>query len=170
MTAWPPDGLFRIAPDPDSSGFPVVVAGGITGVYTQPVPPASLTVTPNPVLVQTSGAVTAAGNTALWTPTSGKRFCLVAWAITISGNASRAAGAATAVQLRDGAATIIADYSVFIPGSSVTTLTGDDIILTNPNLGVPFASAAVNNVLNVNIAAALATGQLRATAWGFETI
>ena len=168
MSVWPPDGLWRITV-PSGSTIPISVPAGGVGSWEQPVPttgsPAQF-----PLVVANATAISASGNTAVWTPSGGTtRFNLMGFCITISGNASRAAGSATIVQLRDGATNVVFACEVFIPGAAGTTM-GNDIVIGPTHYGAPFRSAAIANALNLNLQAALATGQAACSAWGFETV
>lgn len=110
---------------------------------------------------------TASGDTAVWTPTSGKKFRVMGYQIQMSSNASLAAGAVLEIVLRDGATPIGVGSSVFVPTIAVTTTPGMSnsgwILLSNG-----FLSSAANNVLNVNLSAALVTGEVRVVVMGTE--
>jgi hypothetical protein len=168
MSYWPSDGLWRVTSQPGVDGIQVIPVGGETGTYYQPVPQSLLSSTPFNLLSFYVSAITATGNTAVWTPTAGTRFNLLGWRIDVSGNASRAAGSSHQFQLRDGATTPIAGITVFIPGAAGTVM-GNDVSSGWNLYGTPMRSTAVNNVLNLNNAAVLATGQASVLVVGFET-
>jgi hypothetical protein len=105
-----------------------------------------------------SGAGSGAGNTALWTPTTGKKFRIRGGVAFCGNDATSAAG--STVSLLDNAATIM---NVIHIG---TTTTG---------LSVPFSfggngylSTAANNVLNINLSAAFTASSVYVTVWGTE--
>jgi hypothetical protein len=110
---------------------------------------------------------TASGNTAVWTPTSGKKFRLMRIFVQITDNASLASGAVLTVDLRDSNTSTNITFDIFVPTTAVTTVIGDgmDQFL---DLGNGILSAAANNVLNVNLSAACATGNVRVIAMGTE--
>lgn len=107
-----------------------------------------------------SVAATAAGNTALWTPTTGTKFRLLRYCVEVTGNASQAVAGVITITLFDGAAGVTGQvHSVFVPGAAAAGAA----LFTSPwvDLGNGFISVLVNNVLNINLSAALATGVCR---------
>lgn len=105
--------------------------------------------------------ITAAGNTTVWTPTSGKKFRLMGYSISASGTA--ASLVANLLKLQDGAAgTNIAQHFIAI----ALTVTGDTQIYADLGQGV--LSGAVDTVLNANLATALTAGGIAINAWGTE--
>lgn len=110
----------------------------------------------------------AAGNTALWVPSAGKKFRLMRYMVEITGNASIAgAGAVVTVSLFDGAAGATGQaHDVFVP---LVALAGIGLLTTGwIDLGNGFPSALANNVLNINLSAALVTGNCRVICCGTE--
>ena len=107
------------------------------------------------------------GATALWTPTSGKKFRLQRFIIDVSSNASQASGGVLTFSFLDAAAATGLSFDAFVPTTAVTTVLGG---YTSGwvDLGNGFLSATINNVLNINLSAALATGSVRVTACGTE--
>lgn len=103
---------------------------------------------------------TAAGNTAVWTPTAGKKFRLMGYTLSIAG--TLAATGVNVLQLRDNA-TVIARHGATV---TLTTPTGDTQI--GVDLGQGILSSTINNVLNVNLGTAMATGGVYVNAWGTE--
>lgn len=110
---------------------------------------------------------TASGDTALWTPTSGKKFRVLRYMVQITADASITAGAELDVVLRDATTPIGVGFSVYVPAAAVTTTVGQTgsgwITIDNGYLSV-----AANNVLNLNLSAALVTGKIRCVVIGTE--
>ncbi len=125
--------------------------------------------TPN-VFKTVSVAATATGNTAVWTPTSGKKFRLMKFQITAQGLAATATGVVT-VSFQDSASGItFGTYDIDVPAtaslvSGITQVSGGLV-----DMGNGFVSAAANNVLNFNISAAGAgtVGTYRVNVMGNE--
>lgn len=112
--------------------------------------------------VYKSVLATAAGNTIVWTPTAGEAFRVMGYTISVAG--TMAATGVNLIKLTDGAGgTVIAQHQATV---SVTTPSGDTQI--GADLGQGFLSAAVNNVLNVNLGTAMATGGVAVNVWGTE--
>ena len=110
----------------------------------------------------------AAGNTALWTPTAGQKFRLMRYLVTVTGNAILAAGAVLTVSLFDGGAGATGQaHDIFVPAAA-TSLEGFIYNSGWIDLGNGVLSAAANNVLNVNLSAALTAGNVRVIACGTE--
>ncbi len=115
-----------------------------------------------------SATATASGNTALWTPTSSKKFRLMRFKVDVSQDAAQSSGGVITVELRDGTTTPIGvTQSVFVPGTAATTM-GGGWSSGWVDLGNGFLSAAANNVLNINLSAALTSGTTRVVACGTE--
>lgn len=115
-------------------------------------------------------SATATGNTALWTPTAGKKFRLMRYIIEVTSNTSLAAAAVLTISMQDSAADIAQTHSVFIPTTAITTGGAPFLVTGWVDLGNGILSAAANNVLNVNLSAALvaAGGVVRVTCCGTE--
>lgn len=111
---------------------------------------------------------TATGNTAVWTPGSGNKFRLLKVFIELTDNASLSAGAVLTISFQDGTTAMPIAVDVFVPTTAVTTVVGVGIeqLLDLGPFGIQ--SAAANNVLNVNLSAVLATGNVRVIAMGTE--
>lgn len=106
-------------------------------------------------------AVTASGNTTIWTPAAGKKFRLMGGTISASGTA--AALVADLLKLQDGAGgTNIIQFMIAIN----TTVTGDTQIPFT--LGNGYLSGAINTVLNANLATALTGGNIIVNVYGTE--
>lgn len=108
------------------------------------------------------------GNQAVWTPTSGKKFRLMGYAVFVSENASIASGAVVTLQFSDASSVLGIAFDTFIPTTAVTTIIGDGFESGPTNIGNGILSAAANNVLNLNVGVALATGTIRVNVWGTE--
>lgn len=106
-----------------------------------------------------SAVATAVGATAVWTPTVGKFFRLMGYTISVSG--TLAAAGTQVLQLLDAAA-IIKRHNATVQ----SVITGDTQI--GADLGNGQLSAAVNNVLNINLGTAMATGSVAVNVWGTE--
>lgn len=120
--------------------------------------------TPN---VFKTATVAGGGNTAVWTPTTGKKFRLMRYSIQVPAHVATSGGSAIAAIFNDGASTAIGvGASFYAPATSVTASPG----ATNFNfdLGNGYLSVAVNNVLNINLSAALSAGTVRVTVAGTE--
>lgn len=113
---------------------------------------------------------TAAGNTALWTPTAGTKFRLMRYLVTVTGDAEAAALGAVTVSLFDGAAGAIGqDHDFFVPATGTSLqVFGSQYTSGWVDLGNGILSAAANNVLNVNLSAALTAGNVRVICCGTE--
>lgn len=112
-------------------------------------------------------ATAAAGNTALWTPAAGNRFRLMRYMVAVTADAIQAVAGLLTITLFDGAAGATGQvHSVFVPAAAVNT----QGLYTSGwiDLGNGVRSAAINNVLNVNLSAALTGGVVRVIACGTE--
>jgi hypothetical protein len=110
-----------------------------------------------------------AGNTTVWTPTTGKKFRLMAALIVVTGNANRAAGGQVQLQLTDGAGgTTIIGTTTYVPTTSGTVMGSDFNSGWMVLPGNGYLSAAANNVLVLNTGAAITTGAVAVTAVGTE--
>lgn len=109
-----------------------------------------------------SAVATAAGNTAVWTPTAGTRFRLMAWRLSVAG--TLAAAGTQVLQLRDGATTVIARA-----GANVAqTLPSGDTQIGEDYGAFGQLSSTIDNVLNLNLGTAMATGAVYIDVWGTE--
>jgi hypothetical protein len=114
-----------------------------------------------------TATATAAGDTALWTPAAGKKFRLMRFTIQITSDASTTGGADIDIILRDATTGLAAALTVFVPAVAATTF-GSTVTTGWINLGNGILSAAANNVLNINLSAALTSGKVRAIVGGTE--
>lgn len=113
----------------------------------------------------------ASGDNALWTPAGGKKFRLMRLKIDVPANCTLAARGVEVIKLRDATTDISVTTDVWL-GQTTPVETASSQI---PNfttgwldLGNGVLSSAANNVLNVNLGTALATGNVRVTAIGTE--
>lgn len=120
--------------------------------------------TPN---VFKTAVATAAGNTAVWTPAAGKKFRLMGYQILVTENASLAVAGLEEITLNDSGTALGMGQSLYVPNAAATVLAGG-FNSTAIQLGNGALSAAANNVLQVNLGTALATGECRVNAWGTE--
>lgn len=120
-----------------------------------------------PTVFRSVTTIVAAGSTPLWTPAAGNKFRLLRYIIEISANATLAAAGVLTIKLLDGAGDIAQNHIAFIPAAA-GTLEAIDII-PEIDLGqFGILSAAANNVLNVNLSAALTAGSIAVLAMGTE--
>jgi len=114
---------------------------------------------------------TASGNTALWTPTSGKKFRLMRFNLQLAANATIAASGIVTVTFQDNTTGIPVSHDFYV---GQTALTGATVLFTAGeqtgwiDLGNGILSSTINNVLNVNLSVTLASGNVRVTAAGTE--
>lgn len=114
-----------------------------------------------------SAAATASGDTAVWTPASGKKFQLQRFQLFLTANAATSSGAVITVKLRDATTTTGIEIPVYVPAAGGTLLGGwqSGWIDIGP---YGYRSSTNNNVLNVNLSAALSAGSLGVVACGTE--
>jgi len=110
----------------------------------------------------------AAGNTALWTPAAGKSFRLMRYMVAVTGDAATAGGAVVTVSLNDAGGAIGQAHDIFIPNAAPAAPFGTLYVSPWVDLGNGVASGAPNNVLNVNLSAALTAGKVRVICVGTE--
>lgn len=114
-----------------------------------------------------SATATASGNTALWTPTTGKKFRLMRYRLEITANAAWATGGVITTAFQDATTDMGLQHSVFIPATAGTVM-GADYNTGWVDLGNGRLSSAINQVLNVNLSAALTSGTCRVVVAGTE--
>jgi hypothetical protein len=105
--------------------------------------------------------VTATGPTAIWTPFSGTRFCLMGVLLSVAG--TLAAAGVLEITLLDGATAIFEANATLADTDPV----GDTQI--GCDFGQGRVSAAVDNVLRIELSDALVTGSVAVTVWGIQT-
>jgi hypothetical protein len=118
-----------------------------------------------------TGTANASGDSALWTPAAGKRFRLQRFIVQVPANVSLAARGVLTIKLRDGATDLNLTFDVFLGQTAPVETASSE----QPNfdtgwidLGEGILSAAANNVLNINLSAALSAGNVRVTCCGTE--
>lgn len=109
----------------------------------------------------------ASGNTALWTPTSGTKFNVLRGYIQVSGGATSDTQEID-IELRDGTTNSIGIAASISLPTSITTLQVPAFVIPFEVGPVGIISAADNNVLNVNLSAALTAGFVRVFVCGTE--
>ena len=103
-------------------------------------------------------AATLIGSTALWTPAAGKKFRILGFKVAIPSTATTAAG--STITLKDGAGTV---FTLAVLGATTQIVTYQQTGMMNGYL-----SAAADNVLNVDLSAALTAGAVVVDVWGTE--
>ncbi|GGN39512.1 hypothetical protein FHR83_006704 [Actinoplanes campanulatus] len=114
-----------------------------------------------------SVTATASGDTAVWTPTSGKRWQLLRFQLFATADAAQSSGGVITVTLRDVTTSTGLAIPVYVPATGGTALGGwsSGWIDVGP-YGV--RAAAINTNLNVNLSAALTAGAIGVVAAGTE--
>ncbi len=121
----------------------------------------------SPNIFKTATA-TASGDTALWTPTSGKKFRLLKVACQVTSDAAQTSGGDITIALRDSTTAIGISFSVYVP-TLAGTIFGAGFDLGWLDLGeLGYVSTVANNVLNINLSATLNSGVCRVIAAGTE--
>jgi len=110
--------------------------------------------------------VTAAGSTAVWTPAAGKKFRLMGYSISVTGNAVQAVAGNFEAVFLDAAADIGQGDSEYVPAAALNAFGSSKTGAVN--LGNGHLSAAANNILNISLSAALTAGEVRINVWGTE--
>lgn len=121
-------------------------------------------VTPN---VYKTVIATASGNTALWTPTSGKRFQLMRYIMDATEDITTSVAGDITISFQDATTPLNIAVDVFVP-STASPNAGAAYSSGWVDLGTGILSAAINNVLNVNLSAALTSGRVRVNVAGIE--
>lgn len=119
-----------------------------------------------PTLTKTATA-TASGDTALWTPASGKKVRLLRYLIQVTSDVATTGGGVIDVVLRDGTTATAAAFSFYAPAASAGT-SGAGPSSGWVDLGNGLLSATANTVLNGNLSAALTAGKVRFVLCGTE--
>lgn len=128
--------------------------------------------TPN-VFKTVSVPATASGNTALWTPTAGKKFRLMRYCIFATNLGATAATVITILFQDSVTGITVGTYDILLPAAATSTavLVGGNVQVSHwVDLGNGYLSVAANNVLNVNVSATVAgaTGSFRYNVCGTE--
>jgi hypothetical protein len=113
-----------------------------------------------------SGIFSNSGNNALWTPTSGLKFRLMRYKLSVSNLATHATGSDIVFQFNDANGSTGVVEFCYVPTTSALALgtwsTGW------VDLGNGYVSTTVNNVLNLNLNTSFVNGQVRAIVCGVE--
>ena len=107
---------------------------------------------------------TAAGSTAVWTPSAGTKFRLMGYTIDVA--ATAAATGPLTIKLEDGA-TVIKNHIVNVIQTQTANISGGDSHM-GADLGQGQLSAADDNVLNINLSEACGSGGVAINVWGTE--
>lgn len=122
---------------------------------------------PRTPVIFKQASTAATGSTALWTPTSGKKFRIMRYRVIVTGLAKAAAAADLKIDLLDSAASIGLASFVTIQ-TTAFTLDGNASDSGWIDLGNGILSALANNVLNLNLSFALTGGQVSVNVCGTE--
>ena len=119
-----------------------------------------------PPCVFNTGQFKEAGNTPIWTPTTGKKFRLLRYMIESTLNTSQASQGVLTISFQDGTSPMPLAHDVYVQS---TALKYNTVYQTGwVNLDSGFLSSAANNMLNVNLSASLTAGSFRITTCGVE--
>jgi hypothetical protein len=169
-TATTPDGVTVVSPINSTAANSNPIATGIWVSTNNPASGTGFVAQRTPAIFKTASVpATASGNTAVWTPTSGKKFRLMRFQITAQGLSATAATILT-ISFQDATTAInIGTYDVLLPAAA-NLQAGITTVSAWVDLGNGVLSAAANNVLNANISATVtgATGTFRVNACGTE--
>lgn len=111
--------------------------------------------------------VTAAGNTAIWTPASGKKFRLLKYQVEGTLNVAQNAQGVLTISFEDASTPMPFAHDVYVPSNSLKY----SVIYRSGwiDLGsVGYLSSTINNALNVNLSSALTQGNFRVIVCGTE--
>jgi hypothetical protein len=110
-----------------------------------------------------SGTFTASGNTALWTPNTGKKFRLMRYCINVPGNAYLGSAGVLDMKFQDASADFLTGgvnasplHAIYLPAAAGTNFGGWTTGWVTLDNG--YLSQAANNVLNFNLSAAMTNG------------
>lgn len=121
-----------------------------------------------PTVFNTASA-TASGNTAVWTSGTGNKWRLLQYRILATANVSQTVGGVITVKFQDVAADINVTYDMYVPGVAITTAVGEGYDSGWVGMGsFGILAAATATALNINLSAALATGNIRVMVAGTE--
>ena len=115
-----------------------------------------------------SAVVTASGNTAVWTPTSGKKFRLMRFMLVLTAEAKQATTGDLTVKFQDDTTDIGIGLPVYVPSAAIAAPIGEAWNSGWIDLGNGYLSTTANNVLNVNLSAALTGGEFGIMVAGTE--
>lgn len=113
-------------------------------------------------------ASTTGTNTVIWTPTTGKKFRLLAYRIDLTQNASKTATGTMVVGLQDATTGFGISHTVFVPTTAGTTM-GSGWTTGWVDLGpLGKLSSTANNALGINLSATLNSGVFSVMVAGTE--
>ena len=115
-----------------------------------------------------SAVATASGNTAVWTPTTGKKFRLLRFMLVLTDEAAQAVAGDITVKFQDATTDIGISLPVYVPAAAIGSPIGEAWTSGWIDLGNGIVSAAANNVLNINLSAALTGGTFGVLTAGTE--
>lgn len=110
----------------------------------------------------------ATGDTAVWTPASGKKFRLKRLFVMVTQDAATSGGGVITIKLRDSTTDMNLTFDLWVPSATIAAPIGVAFSSGSVDLGFGVLSATINNVLNVNLSAALSAGKCRVTVSGTE--
>lgn len=123
---------------------------------------------PGTAICKSAAFTIGAASASLWTPTNGKRFNIIAYAIDVSSSCAEAALDDGGIQVADGGVTKFI-HACTVPAISVATVTGGKSIAVYIG-GGGYSSVAQNNVLTFNVGGNLTGGRISMVVWGYESL
>jgi hypothetical protein len=118
------------------------------------------------ITTRKSANTQASGNTAVWTPTTGKKFRIMRLMILLTGQATQTSSGTLTVSFQDNTTDLGISVPIYVPALALNAL-GDAAPIWI-DLGNGALSATANSVLNVNLSAALTAGVVAVIALGME--
>ena len=115
-----------------------------------------------------SAVATASGNTAVWTPATGKKFRLMRFMLVLTDEAAQGVAGDITVKFQDATTDIGISLPVYVPAAAIAAPIGEAWTSGWIDLGNGIVSAAANNVLNLNLSAALTAGTFGVLVAGTE--
>lgn len=149
-------------------GVATYVALGSTALTNDPGSNSSVQTLRTPAIFKTASLINA-GNTAVWTPASGKKFRLMRYQLELTENATLAVAAVLTVKFQDATTDFGFQHDIFV-AAAAGAVSGEAWRSGWIDIGNGYLSALANNVLNFNIsgAANLTAGNFRANVCGTE--
>jgi len=111
-------------------------------------------------IIKRSGLISAAGNTALWTPATGKRFRWMGFSVVVDPATTTAGG--SLVTILDGSTTIDDVIALPIAASNIPFRAFGFLS------GNGYLSTGIGNVMNLNLSSAATAGGVYVNVWGTE--
>jgi hypothetical protein len=109
---------------------------------------------------------TSSGNTAVWTPATGKFFRIMRYRIEVTNSATQSSAGDIDIKFQDATTDIGIANSLYVP-NAIDAGTGS-YSTGWIDLGNGILSTSANNVLNLNLSAALTAGKVRVLVCGIE--